>query len=453
MHPYMPDISEMKDMLAEMGLNDIMDLFSDIPSEYIIDELDLPEGMCEWDTYNHLRDLANRNMNTSNTVFFLGAGVYHHYVPPVVKEIISRSEFSTSYTPYQPEISQGMLQALFEYQSLIAELVGMDVANASMYDSATALGEAALMAKRITKKNTILVPEVMDWEKKSTLRNYINGIGMKIKEYRFDWQKGTHPFDTLISSIDDNTAAVYMECPNYFGVIEEDIVDIKEGIGENVIFIAGVNPISLGLLKRPGDYGADIVVGEGQPLGLGMNFGGPLLGIFATLKRYIRHMPGRLIGMTSDTEGRRAFTMTLQTREQHIRREKATSNICSNETLCAVATAVYLCIIGKNGLKKISEINYHNAHYMAKKLATIDDSIEVPKFEGDFFNEFLWSLPEVEGYYKFMVANRIMPGVRPPRALGCPENTLITAVTEMNTYRDINAMVDLTARYFTGGDR
>ncbi|MEM3153626.1 MAG: aminomethyl-transferring glycine dehydrogenase subunit GcvPA, partial [Candidatus Bathyarchaeia archaeon] len=308
-----------------------------------------------------------------------------------VKEIVQRTEFLTAYTPYQAEISQGMLQALFEYQSMICELTAMDVANCSMYDWASALGEAVRMASRVTKRNEILVPRIIHPERKATLQTYTEPTDMKIKEITNNPETGQLDLNDLESKISDRTAAVYIENPSYLGFIEEHVDEIGNLAHKHgAIFIVGVDPTSLGILKPPGEYGADIVIGEAQPLGNPMNFGGPLLGIFACRDdlNLIRQMPGRIIGITTTIDGNEnGFCMVLQTREQHIRREKATSNICSNEALCAVASAVYMALMGPQGLRELGETIMYRANYAMRLLSKIE-GVKAPVFKSVHFKEF-----------------------------------------------------------------
>ncbi len=431
-------MKDIDDMLKYMNKSSWRELFSDIPEEIWKREMNI-EGMEEYQLYRHARKIAKKNKNFFDMPIFLGAGNYFHFIPPAVLEIAGRSEFYTSYTPYQAEISQGMLQVMFEYQSLIAELTGMDVANSSMYDASTSLGESARMAYRINRKNEILVPENIYWEKESVLKNYIAGLGMKIKKYPLN-EKGMIDLERIKDMLNDNTSALYVENPNFFGVIDENALILREIIGR-AILILGINPISLGILKPPGEYGADIVIGEGQILGTPISFGGPLLGIFATRKEYVRKMPGRLIGETKDTEGKRAFVMTLQTREQHIRRGKATSNICSNESLCALYSTVYLAYLGSNGLQKIAEKNMENAKKLMEKLR--NEGFRAPHFNSLHFNEFLVELP----YNPHQISKRLIErGVHGglPINKGCyrgiPDSMLL-CTTEMHTDEDMNLLV------------
>ncbi len=425
-------------MLREMGLNSWKELFKDVPREVWKDGIDI-EKMDEISLYRYAKEIAKKNKTIFDMPIFLGAGIYFHYIPPAVLEIAGRSEFYTSYTPYQPEISQGMLQTQFEYQSVIAELTGMEVANSSMYDGSTSLGEAARMAYRINRKNEVLVPENLYWEKESVLKNYIFGLGMKIRKYRLN-ERGMVDLDNLNEMINENTSMVYVENPNFFGIIDENSIRIRD-LGEKFIYTVGVNPLSLAILKPPGEYGADIVVGEGQILGNPISFGGPLLGVFATKKKYVRKMPGRLIGETVDKDGHRAFVMTLQTREQHIRRQKATSNICSNESLCAVLTVAFVAYYGANGLKELAKKNMDNAKLLMEKLRTA--GFKAPIFDSPHFNEFLIELPRnPHEISKEIIGKGVHGGL--PINEGCYRNipnSMLLCTTEMHREEDMNKLV------------
>src|SRR3990170_2632771 len=339
--------SEEESMLRAMGLKSMEDLFSDVPAGVRVKGLAIPRGLSEQDVVRHVTSILRQNRSADSMPTFLGAGLYDHFVPAAVRAVASRSEFYTAYTPYQAELSQGMLQALWEYQSFVCELAGMDAANTSMYDASTALGEAALMAHRITGKRQILIPTALHWDKKAVLRSYAAGPGLEIEEVVYDPETGTLDEDALRAAVGEDTAAVYVENPNFFGRFEEELEEIRS-IAPSLL-IVGANPIALAVTKAPGDLGADIVIGEGQALGNAMNFGGPLVGIFACRQEHLRKMPGRVIGITKDANGDRAFCMTLQTREQHIRRERAMSNICTNEALMSVAAAVHIAVLGASG--------------------------------------------------------------------------------------------------------
>ncbi|WP_297071513.1 aminomethyl-transferring glycine dehydrogenase subunit GcvPA [Thermococcus sp.] len=380
---YIPNAPHKDEMLREIGFKNIDDLFADTPHS-MVEEFNLPDGKSEYEVFMELNSTLEENKTALDMPIFLGAGTYFHYVPSHVKYLIERSEFLTAYTPYQPEISQGMLQALFEYQSLIAELVGLPIVNSSMYDWGTAMAEAALMSARVTKRNKLLVPRHLNPEKKRVLETYAAGPGLEIVGVPWN-EEGQLDLEKLREKV-KGAAGVYVEIPNFFGLLEKDIQEIGE-VAHNAgaLFIVGVDPTILGVVEAPGEFGADIVVGEASYFGSPMNFGGPRAGIFAVKndRKLIRQMPGRIIGMTKDADGNRAFVMTLQTREQHIRRAKATSNICSNEALVAVAAAIHLATLGPGGVKELGEIILKNTAYLKKRLSEVG---EIP-FEGINFKD------------------------------------------------------------------
>ncbi len=380
---YLPNLPQKGEMLREIGFESIDELFSDVP-EGMVKEFDLPEGKSEYEVFTELNEVLSQNKTVLEMPSFLGAGTYFHYVPAHVKYLIERSEFLTAYTPYQPEVSQGMLQALFEYQSLIAELVGLPIVNSSMYDWGTAMAEAALMAARHTKRKKFVVPKALSPEKKEVLKTYTAGPGLETVEVPWD-ERGQLDVEKLKEAV-EGAAGVYIEMPNFFGLLEEDIVEIGEIAHEaGALFVVGVDPTILGIVEAPGELGADIVVGEAAYFGNPMNFGGPRAGIFAVRndRKLIRQMPGRIIGMTKTEDGKRAFVMTLQTREQHIRRAKATSNICSNEALVAVAAAIHLASLGPRGLRELGEVILKNTAYLKRRLSEV---AEVP-FDGVNFKD------------------------------------------------------------------
>ena len=457
-HRYLPlTDDERKEMLKSIGKSSIDELFSDIPENFKLKkELDLPDRLREVELQKELRRLASKNKTFFDMPMFLGAGVWPHYIPAVIFELIQRGEFLTSYTPYQPEISQGMLQALFEYQSLIAELLEMDVVNASMYDWASALGEAALMAARVTRKERILVPKIIHPERLETLKTYTEPANLKIELVEYIKETGELSLNDLREKIDESTAGVYIEVPSFFGIIESQVDEIEKIVHENnSLFIVGVNPISLGVIRPPGNYGADIVVGEGQPLGNPMGYGGPLLGIFATRNsmKLIRQMPGRIIGMTKTEKGdRRGFVMALQTREQHIRREKATSNICSNEALCAVITAIYLSLMGPDGMRKIGEKILYNTYYAINRISKID-KVSVEFKDGTHFGEFLVSFKgrNAEEIHHKLLEYGIHGGVivKNPKEF---ENSMLFSVTEMHSKKDIDLLVSALEKILEEGN-
>jgi glycine dehydrogenase subunit 1 len=357
-------------MLSSAGKSSIDELFSDIPAKVKQEKLpSLPAPLSEPELLEELKTASEKNHLASS---FIGGGAYDHFIPSVVKHIVGRSEFYTAYTPYQAEASQGVLQAIYEYQTMLCELTGMDVANASMYDGATAMAEAAMLACRFKSKKEVLVSSTVNPEYRKVLKTYADGANLKIIEIPFDKKTGL----TADYSPSDKTACVIIQQPNYFGCIEK--IEKK-----GPILIVNVDLISLGILKAPGNYGADIVVGEGQSLGNPRSFGGPGLGIFAAKKELARLVPGRIVGQTTDADGKRGFCLTLQTREQHIRRERATSNICTNEALVALAAVVYLSIMGKHGLRKVAQLCLQKSNYLKKKLK------KIVAFSAPTFKEFV----------------------------------------------------------------
>lgn len=435
-------------MLKELGLKSIDDLFTDIPEKIKFKgKLNIPGPLSELEVKRKVAKLLEKNVSSMDVPVFLGAGVWPHYVPAVVDAIVGRAELATSYTPYQAEVSQGILQAQFEYQSMICELTGMDVANASMYDWATSLGEAALMASRLTKKTEVIIPHFIHPERKAVLKLMVEPAKMKIIEVNQDRETGQINLEDLKGKTSKNTAAIYIENPSYLGFLEEKAKEIGEIAHENEAFyIVGVDPTSLGLLKAPGDYGADIVVGEGQPLGNSMNYGGPLLGIFACKEEFVRQMPGRIIGLTTTKkQNQRAFCMALQTREQYIRREKATSSICTNEALCAVAAAVYLSLLGPKGLKRLGEIIMTKSNYTMKRLKE-EVGVKTPLFKAIHFKEFTVNFDET-GKTALEVHKKLLKeGVHGGKIIKeeFPElgETALYCVTEVHLKEDIDKLVE-----------
>ncbi|MEM1995411.1 MAG: aminomethyl-transferring glycine dehydrogenase subunit GcvPA [Thermoplasmatales archaeon] len=429
----------LSDLIKEIGVKDVSDLFSDIPESIRTESIGLPKGIDEDEVRRIAYSYASDNRTVQQIHSFLGFGIYNHYVPAAVNNIISRNEFMTAYTPYQAEISQGIMQALFEYQTLMGDLLEMDAVNSSMYDSSTSLGEAVRMSHAVTGKNEFLVPKYIAGYKRAVLENYCRGSGIVLRDIEFN-ERGMLDLSSLESALNDKTAGVYVEYPNMFGIIDTGIPKIKEIIGNERMLVVGVNPISLGVLAPPGRFGADIVVGEGQVLGLGMNFGGPLLGIFATKGEYVRKMPGKIMGITKDSEGKLAFAMILQTREQHIRRAKAVTNMTSNQALMAVAAAVYLSLLGSSGLRKIGEINMGRT----KELIDImkEFGIDIPYRESPVFNEFLVKFKASRTFIS-RIARKLdlIPGYILGSEYGFSsrnETNVIVNVTERNTDSDFN---------------
>jgi len=439
---FVPNSSIKNEMLKETGIKQIDELFSDIPKDIKIDNLKLEDGLSQMQTEKKLRKIASKNKSYQEILCFLGGGIKPHYIPPAVKSLVSRSEFFTAYTPYQSEASQGFLQAMFEYQSMIAELTGMDIANCSLYDGVTAVSEAALMSARITKKRKFVVPANISYDKKCVLKNYLKGPGIELVEIPYNGKTGKINFEEFKKAVDENTAGVYIENPNFFGVFEDEVEEIKKSI-EYVgsLLVVGIDPVSLGVIKSPGDYGADIVIGEGRAFGNPMDFGGSSLGIFACKKEYMRQMPGRIIGMTNDSEGKRAFCMAMQTREQHIRRARATSNICTNEGLCALTACVYMSLLGGKGLQNLSKTNFENALKLSEMISDIDGFEK--RFTGSHFNEFvIKSSKSTEAVNKKLLKNDIQGGLLIGEQYPDLKNCMLFGVTEIHSDEDMKKLAD-----------
>lgn len=436
-------MDEETEMLDYLGLDDKEELFRDIPEE-IREDLELPDGIEEMEVMDEVREKLDENITLNDLSSFVGAGIYDHYVPASVYEIIGRSEFYTSYTPYQPEISQGMLQSLFEYQSLICELTGMEIANCSMYDYSTALAEAILMVGRIKRKgDRFLVPENIHWDKFSVIDNYLRGSDIDVTRVEYDESSGEIDIGDLRDKMDEDVMGFYVESPNVFGVLDQN-VDVYQELKEDSdsMLVVGSDPIALSLLEPPSSWGADIVVGDSQPIGIPPSFGGPTVGIFASQEEHIRKMPGRMIGETVDKEGRTAYCMTLQTREQHIRRERATSNICTNQSLMALASASYLFLKGGRGFEELAKENYRKAHEVAERVDDIE-GLEAPYFDGEFFNEFVIHSEEV-GTKEMMetcLDSGVIPGVDIEEKYPELGSSLLTAVTERNSESDVKDLL------------
>ena len=375
-------------MLEAIGVSAVEELFADIPQKVRVKgNLKLPPSVSESELLRHMRGLADSNANVDRYTSFLGAGAYNHFTPALINHLILRGEFFTAYTPYQPEVSQGTLQAIYEYQSLICQLTGMDVANASMYDGASATAEAALMAHRVNSREEVLISRAVHPEYRQVVETYASRLGMRMIEVPYD-RTGATDLDQAKALVSEKTSSVIVQNPNFFGVVEDLQAFANPAHKQGALFVVSVaEPISLGILKPPGEAGADIVAGEGQALGNGLSFGGPYLGFFAAKEAYLRSMPGRLVGETEDREGRRGYVLTLSTREQHIRREKATSNICTNEGLCALTAAIFMTTMGRSGLREMALLNLRKAHIARERIAKVL-GLGV-KFTGPTFNEFV----------------------------------------------------------------
>lgn len=441
-HRYLP-ITEQdrKDMLDTIGVSSIRDLFSDIPESTRATKekaIELEEALSEQSLTKHMKELASKNTTTETHAYFLGAGTYDHYIPSIVNHVLLRSEFMTAYTPYQPEASQGELQALFEFQTMMCELTGMDVANSSLYDGFTSLGEACNLAASVTKKQDILYSKALHPQAKEVIKTYAYGMEYTVKEVGLT--ETATDLDALKNSITDDTAAVIIQYPNFFGTIE-DLKEIK-GLLENSkgILIVMANPLALALLESPGKLGADIVVGDTQPFGLPMSYGGPHCGYFAVKKKYMRKVPSRIVGQTVDKEGKRGFVMTLQTREQHIRREKATSNMSSNQALTALGSSVFLAAVGKVGLQEMAQQNINHAHYVKNAL----ESKGLTVLSGNnTFNEFVVKLNRpLNEVTEKLLDNNIVGGYDVSPELN-EENAMLLCVTEKRTKEEMDKLVSI----------
>ena len=430
---YIPNTTgEQAEMLASLGIDSIDQLFADIPAEFRNPILDLPEPLSELEIQRELSGLAAKNRPLGSGPSFLGAGCYDHFIPAIIKPLITRGEFLTAYTPYQAEASQGTLQVIYEFQTLICNLYGMEVANAGMYDGATTLAEAALMACRVTKRAKVLLANTLSPAYSAVIRTYCQSQDIAVETV-----------DPSAPTLDAETACLVLQYPNFFGYIEDlrSLVDAAHAQG--ALAVVSCDPTAMGLFQTPGHYGADIVTGDGQPLGIPASYGGPYVGLFATKQEYIRQMPSRLSGRTVDKNGKTGYVLTLQTREQHIRRERATSNICTNEALYALASTIYLAAMGKQGLRQVAELCYHKAHYAASKIG------ELPGYsfplDGPFFQEFVVQCPAspTEINKKLMERN-ILGGLD---VSGQVANGMLLCVTEMNSREDIDVLVAALAEF------
>ncbi len=431
---YIPHTDEdINEMLKVIGISDVEELFKDIPQDLKFKgKMQLEEPLDDITLMRTLKGLSKKNASSSDYLTFLGGGIYNHFIPPAVLHLASLPEFVTAYTPYQAEMSQGSLRTFFEFQTMICELTGMEVANASMYDGASALAEAMLMASRVNKKMKHLVASNLNPDYIKTIKTYADTQSIEILEIAFDPVTGQVDLDDLKAKLSDDVSSVIVGYPNYFGVIE-DLSKIRE-ITKGKMLVVNPNPISLGVLTPPSEFGADIVAGDGQTLGNPMSFGGPAYGFFASKKKYMRTMPGRLIGRTSDDKGNVGYVMTLQAREQHIRREKATSNICSNHALMAAISTFYMAIMGKSGIRKVAYDSTQKAHYLSSKLQKIGFDLE---FKGPFFNEFVVKVNDA-----FDLKEKLFgKGILAPVVLD--KNRAMFATTEMNTKDEIDKLVSV----------
>jgi glycine dehydrogenase subunit 1 len=435
--------AERAEMLQAIGVEAVADLFQDVPEALRFPQVELPAPLSEIELRRALGALAAQNANPTTHSIFLGAGAYNHFVPSAVDQILRRAEFYTAYTPYQPEISQGTLQAIFEYQSLICALTGMDVANASHYDGGTALAEAALMAVAATRnRRTIVVAPGVNPQYRAVLRTYVQGTSIRI----VGDERPDATIDEVAALIDSSTAALLVQSPDFLGTLHDLAPLAEKAHAAGALLVAHTDPIALGLFQTPGEAGADIATAEGQPLGVGLSFGGPYLGIFTCSEKYVRKMPGRLAGATLDVDGKPGYVLTLQAREQHIRREQATSNICTNQGLMALAAAVYLSLMGRQGLRQVAELCYHRAHYAAGQIAQLPGYAVLD--HGPFFREFAVRCPRPVAEVNAALRERgIIGGYDLSSDYPHLGNAMLLCVTEMNSRAEIDDLVAALAQF------
>jgi len=431
------------EMLATIGVESVESLFEPVPASVRFPNLDLPRTLTEVEAAQHLAKLAARNVVPAPQDIYLGAGSYQHYIPATVGQILSRGEFYTAYTPYQPEVAQGTLQVIYEFQTFIAELFGMEVANASMYDGATAMAEGALIGiSSQRKKNRIVVSGTVHPAYRGVLSTYVEGTGIEIVDAATANGRFVSTLDDLTPHFSDDLACVVIQYPNFFGAIE-DVAAIADAVHEaGALLVVNTTPVPLGLLKSPGELGADVVSAEGQPLGVAQSYGGPYVGLLATRQKFVRQMPGRLAGVATDSEGKRGFVLTLQTREQHIRREKATSNICTNQGLMATAATVYMSSLGREGFREVSNRSYQNAHYLANQIATVPGFSMA--FDTPFFHEFVVkSEKPATVVLDALLGEGILGGFDLGRFYPELDHHILLCATELNDREGIDRLVHL----------
>ena len=428
--PFTPNTEEhRKKMLDAIGMDSVEDLFADIPEKVRNPDLNLPKAMSELDLRAYASELSSRNASAGEYTSFLGAGSYWHHIPAVVSSIASRGEFMTAYTPYQPEVSQGTLQVAYEFQSMICQLTGMDVANAGMYDGSTSLAEAALMACRVTRKNKVAILDSTSPLYTNVLDTYVQAPGIALELVK------AHNI-----SLGEDTACLIVQQPNFFGYLEDMQMLSNIAHDAGALLVVSVDPVSLGMFNPPSEYGADIVVAEGQGIGVPMSYGGPYVGIFACRQEFVRQMPGRIVGKTLDTHEKEAYVLTLQAREQHIRREHATSNICTSVALISLMSTVYLACMGRQGMRKVAELCYHKAHYAASLIESIPGFSIVESGNGVFFREFTVRCPiPPEEINQLLLEKDIIGGLDVSNYV---ENGLLLCVTEMNSREDIENLAE-----------
>jgi glycine dehydrogenase subunit 1 len=433
--------AERDEMLKTVGVKSLADLFVDVPADCRFPKLDIPPALTEMEAIAEAQGLANANDSARELICFLGAGAYNHYIPAAVDHLLRRGEFSTAYTPYQPEVSQGTLQGIFEFQSMVCALTGMDVSNASHYDGATATAEAGILAYHHfrEKRKKFVVSQALHPDYRGVLKTYMSGYeGISVVGDEPDCEPLSGP-ERLIGLIDQETALVVVQYPDFLGRIYDYTALAQAAHANGALFCVAVNPVALGLLKPPSEFGADIVVGEGQSLGIPLSFGGPYLGIFATRKEFVRKLSGRLVGESVDGQGRRGYVLTLTAREQHIRREKATSNICTNQGLIALAATIYLSLLGKQGFRQVANLCYQKAHYAAEQIG------QIPGFKTclpeHFFHEFVICCDQpVEEINQHLLEHEILGGYDLGQVYPGLKNHMLLAVTEMNTREDIDLL-------------
>lgn len=429
---------ERQQMLSAIGVTTIEDLFDAVPASHRFPKLNLPAAFSEMEIAAEMQALADSNEHAGDFALFRGAGAYHHYIPSVVNHMLLRGEFYTAYTPYQPEVSQGTLQAIFEYQSMMCTLMGMDAANASHYDGATSLAEAVTVAMEVTryKRKKVILSHAINPQYRAVVRTYHQG-----RDWKFVGDGGRATQADLIDMLDDNTAMLAVSYPNFFGQIEDFKALAEKVHNVGALLVMMVNPMAMAMYKSPGELGADIVVGEGQPVGVPLGFGGPYVGFFATRSDYVRKIAGRIVGETVDQDGRRAYVMTLRPREQDIRREKASSNICTNQGLMALSACVYLSLMGKRGLRTVAELNYHKAHYAADQIDALP-GFSVNR-EMPFFNEFVVKCPRpVAEINEALIDAGIVGGYDLGQDYAHLKDHALLCVTEMNTKAEIDVLVE-----------
>lgn len=437
---FVPNTGEQREkLLARIGVESVAELFADIPEDVKLKRpLAVPGGMSEPELIKHVKGLAQRNGTVEEYTSYLGAGAYEHYIPSFVDQLLLRQEFYTAYTPYQPEISQGTLQAIYEYQTLVCELTGMDTANASMYDGASAFAEAALMSCDVTRRDKVLVMQSVHPEYREVLATYLPPRDVEIVE--IPYQDGLADLAALEAAITEEIAGVLLQAPNFFGGVENTEAIAQLAHAKGALLVVAADPVAMGLLKSPGESGADIVVGEGQSFGNPISFGGPYLGFLACRDKFVRRMPGRIVGATVDKNGKKGYVLTLQAREQHIRREKATSNICSNEALCALAFTMHLSALGKKGIRELANLNLQKAHYAAQAIASLPGMSLA--FSGPFFHEFVIKTEkDPEEINAKLLEDKIIGGLNLGRFYPELDHHLLFCVTETKSKEDIDRLV------------